>query len=688
MGQDIYFEFGAFVIATILTLCMCGKYSVIDFKDKIFSGAAKIVMVFTFIDILAYVAARMNMVRFHIFVQIVVALYFIFLGTFTYMLLLYFLSSIKKPNSTRHIGYAVAYIPNILVAIISIYGIFSGRIFYFSDNKVEFGPWISYMYIVPMAYLIACGIVAIVNSRAIKDKNAYVFYITPIIGMAALGIQCIDHQIYIAAAGAGVILLIIYVNFQIRLIAIDNLTKLPNAESFWNMLDYRIAQKKSMDIVNISLDEFRLVNQEFGQANGNKFIKAIADYIEEQSPKGCVARIGGDEFGVIISKNEHMDVMEWCNMISKRFESPWVIDNLKYTLSASISTLEYPTLADISDGIIALLEYTDSYIKRISKNSVLACDEEFKNKMYRRSKISSFLKKVIDEASMAVYYQPILDVEQGRFHMAEALFRLSDEELGNIPPFEFFPIAEEAGYVADIGYVLIDKVCKYIAGFRDKLEKLPTISVNFTRQQFLYEGVLEKVIGITNRYDIPTSCLAIEIPEEAFSHNKTKVIEQVKAFHTAGFKLYLDGFGTGFLNLSVVLSLPFELIKIDKHMMWEAEKNNAIYLLVSALTAVFNENGTKVLAEGIESDTLKDLADLLFMDYLQGYHFCQPMRSQETEEFFLREPDENITESKLDGLLDEIEDLEEFEEAMELEDDFKTMDEKYAEAIELEDDEI
>lgn len=688
MGQEIYFEFGAFVIATILTLCMCGKYSVIDFKDRIFSWCAKIVMLCTFIDVLAYIIVRSCMDRFSIFVQVAGALYFVFLGTFSYMLLLYVISNIKKPNSTKRIGYAVAYIPNIVVAVISIYGTFNGKIFDFSEGKVEFGPWISYMYIVPIAYLVACVIVTLINHKAIKDRNAYVFYITPIIGIVAFGIQCIDPQVYIAAAGAGIILLIVYVNFQIRLIAIDNLTKLPNAESFWNMLDYRIAQKKSMDIINISLDEFRLVNQEFGHANGNKFIKAIASYIEEHSPKGCVARIVGDEFGVIISKNGHIDVMEWCNMISKRFESPWVIDNLKYTLSASISTLEYPTLADTSDGIIALLEYTDSYIKRTSKNSVLACDEEFKNKMYRRSKISSFLKKVIDEASMVVYYQPILDVEQGRFHMAEALFRLSDDELGNIPPFEFFPIAEEAGYVADIGYVLIDKVCKYIASFKGRLEELPTISVNFTRQQFLYDGVLEKIIEITNRYDIPTSCLAVEIPEKAFSQNKTKVVEQVKAFNAAGFKLYLDGFGTGFLNLSVVLSLPFELIKIDKHMMWEAEKNNAIYLLVSALTAVFNENGAKVLAEGIESDTLKDLADLLFMDYLQGYHFCQPMRSQETEEFFLRETDENLTGSKLEDLLDDIEDLEEFEEAMELEDDFKTMDEKYAEAIEIEDNEI
>ncbi len=448
-----------------------------------------------------------------------------------------------------------------------------------------------------------------------------------------------------------VIIFILIMIFQVRYKPKDKLTGLPDRDAFCHLIDLKTKKKENMYVALIALDDFKVLNQELGYKNGNKFIQAISDYIVANSPKKCVARYGGDEFTVILDKNTHINIEKWLKKVFERFEEPWMIDNINYTISVSICILEVPKIADNTEDILSVLAYANSYAKKNGKETIINCDDEFKAKMNRRNRISSRLRQVVEEEKMDVYYQPIFDVQLGKYNIAEALFRLEDEELGNISPFEFFPIAEETGYVSDIGYILMDKVCKYIASLKGRVEKLPVISVNFTRQQFLYDGAVEKILSIIDKYEILPSNIAIEIPEEVFAQNYNKVAEKMREYDVAGINLFLDGFGTGFSNLHYILELPFKIIKINKNMIWEAEKNDSIFLLVSALTAVFGETGIKILASGIESESIKGIADLLFMDYLQGYYFSEPMEGDKAIEYYLREP---VEDERFNDILDDV----------------------------------
>ncbi len=655
MGINYQFDMVAFIILVILTVYTLDKYSIIDLKDRIYvygirSGVC--IAALNLVVMMIFYYKNADLYRFAIIGNMI---FLIAYGFFAYLVLCYTIAVIYKYNTFLNIIFLIAIIPQVFVIIGCVTKIFGDGIAIVNDSlEVSRGNEYYIVIGIILLYFIITLLVSLANRHKMVDREQHSVYIVPTVCIIGCSIQFFLQNAEILSFVFAIGILIDYLALKKRVVTRDNLTGLPNMDSFWNMVDYRIAQKKSMDVVLISLDDYRLVNQEFGHVNGNKFIQVIGEYIVANSPKGSVARYGGDEFAVVFNKSENISIDEWANMIFQRFKEPWIVDELKYTITVTISMLEYPTLADSTEKIMSLLEYTNSYAKRNGKNAIIKCDEEFKVKMYRRSKILSFLKRVVEESSMYVFYQPIYDVKDGNYKMAEALFRLTDEELGNVPPFEFFPIAEEAGCVAQIGYILIDKVCAYIASFKTKVKDLPTISVNFSRQQLLYEGALDKILSIIAKYDIPTSCLAIEIPEEAFAHNYYRVAEKVKEFDRKGIQFYLDGFGTGFLDLSNVLNLPFKLIKINKRMMWDSEKNDSIYLLVSALTAVFDENGKKILAEGIESENLKSIADLLFMNYLQGYYFCEPMNEDAAAGFFLREPNHENQE-KLEERLLEIE---------------------------------
>jgi EAL domain-containing protein (putative c-di-GMP-specific phosphodiesterase class I) len=259
-----------------------------------------------------------------------------------------------------------------------------------------------------------------------------------------------------------------------------------------------------------------------------------------------------------------------------------------------------------------------------------------KEKMLRRTRISTILKEVMYDGKMYVKYQPILDVEKNCYTRGEALFRLQDGLLGDIPPYEFFPIAEENGYVVEIGYVLIDKVCQYIKSFEDEGKPAPIISVNFSRQQIMAEEVEQRIVDILDKYQLAPDTIAIELPEKVFASQYEEVKKRMVQMAEHGFRFYLDGFGTGFLDLSHLMELPFELIKINKNMIREAENNDTIYLLVSAMTAVFEENGKQILGDGIESKHLKEICDMLFMNYLQGYYFSEPISEDKAREEFAK----------------------------------------------------
>ena len=166
------------------------------------------------------------------------------------------------------------------------------------------------------------------------------------------------------------------------------------------------------------------------------------------------------------------------------------------------------------------------------------------------------------------------------------------------------------------------------------------------------EQVDKKVKEILQKYDIDPSNLAFELPESVFAVQYSAVREQVMKLHALGCRMYLDGFGNAISDISKLMELPFEIIKINKAILKEAEENDSVYLLVSAMIAVFEENGKMVLGHGIESEHLKEMADLLFMHYLQGHYLCEPKAGDMAKKEFSRNNvfEENVSIAKQEGL--------------------------------------
>lgn len=648
-------EIAGFVISLFLCIATCSRYHVIDLKDRIYVRLAHILTVFSGMNILSYLIIRNNVIIFDKIAEIGIYMSFWLLVWILYYVHMYIEESIHRSNRISLRSCVIYGLPSLFNLIILFANLGTNCVFELaqvdSSIKVIFNRW----YVAP--YICACislvtGIIYTIfrNRKMIIERKQKIFFLIPILLIFAYYIQYQFKAVATFGFSCAFIMLMLYLYSYNYYEKLDRLTDLPNGHSFRKMIEYRLGNEQHMMVAMLNINEFKYVNKEYGYDNGDLFIKEISDYLLRVSPKNCVAHFGADRFGVILDGVTDDTAHLWSEKIIARFDEPWKINKIEHKLTVSIAIVECPVMCNNTMEIEQVLGFLLKDARKHNLSRCIIYDDNYKEKIQRRSQITSILKDVIHNGNMFVEYQPIYDAMNNAFTKGEALFRLKDPTLGDISPAEFFPIAEEHGYVIDIGYVLIDKVCQYIQSFIQKGITPPVISVNFSRQQLMAENVGEKLISILKQYDLRPEHIAIELPEDVFAIRYEHVKQQMNHLNQLGFHFYLDGFGTGFLDLSHLMELPFELIKINKKMIREAEKNDTIYLLVSAMTAVFEENGISILGDGIESQRLKDITDMLFMDYSQGYYYSEPVSDEKATEFFLKE---NVFERNLEAYVEQ-----------------------------------
>lgn len=656
MVFNFYLELAAFIIGIILSLVSSAQYKITNLKGKVYVHMLRVTTVMTGLNLFAYMVVCNNLSVLMGIAELIISLSFMYMVWIWMSLDLYLIEKIKEKNCFHYKTYFFTGLPLFVQLIVLLINLGNHNLFDVAmvngSVQITFNTWYRVPYILALVSFVIYVVILLKNYQSFRKKKQMVFVVVPILMFLFYYLQYQFKEVSILGFGYIVVLMLLYLYSFQRSIKMDSLTRLPDGSTFKRMLDYRLGKKQTMTVAMITLDDFKQVNREYGYQNGNRYLKLIAMYIKDKAPKYCMSRYSGDKFAVVFDGKTCQDVQEWCDELLLRFESVWEIDKLQHKLSACISLVEYPAMADTSEQILDLLEDMNIYGKKNKRNQCIICNDEFKMKMHRRLRIASILNEVVQERKMYVEYQPILDVQANAFTRAEALFRMIDDELGNVPPVEFLSIAEENGYIVDIGYILLDKVCQYIHTFKESEENVPIISVNFFRQQIMDEQVDKKVKEILQKYDIDPSNLAFELPESVFAVQYSAVREQVMKLHALGCRMYLDGFGNAISDISKLMELPFEIIKINKAILKEAEENDSVYLLVSAMIAVFEENGKMVLGHGIESEHLKEMADLLFMHYLQGHYLCEPKAGDMAKKEFSRNNvfEENVSIAKQEGL--------------------------------------
>lgn len=497
--------------------------------------------------------------------------------------------------------------------------------------------WI--LYAIHYCYSLTMILVIELNRKILPNDVRYIVFFFPLLVAVFTFIQQLLSQILLEGSEAVCILLTGYLYLQNKRIYEDQLTGLPNRAAYIKTLKMLTEKKSPMIILSISLNDFKFINDKFGQDNGDLLLKSVANFLQKISPLSKVYRCGGDKFAVIFEENQFQSAGSDICKISDRFQQPWDIPECSCHISAAMGVAHFPTTADNMRELVSTLESAVDHAKATGSKQPVFCDRGTLDRVRRRYHIKSLLAAALENDGFEVYFQPIYSVKDNRFSEAEALLRLRDEDGKFVPPDEFIPLAEEMGLIVDIGYVVVDKVCKYIHSLLEAGVEIQTVSINLSVVQLMKADIVPRLLQIIRDNEISPERIVFEVTESILINNYDAISEKVKELCKYGIRFALDDFGTGYSNLTYVIDLPFQMIKIDKSLITDSMSNSKCNILVRDLTKSFRSMDYMVIAEGVELPEHDEFVRLCGFDRIQGYRYARPIPAAEAMRYFGRSPE-------------------------------------------------
>lgn len=246
----------------------------------------------------------------------------------------------------------------------------------------------------------------------------------------------------------------------------------------------------------------------------------------------------------------------------------------------------------------------------------------------RRSAVEKAVTHGLDKGSFEVYYQPTYNIDK-TLHGAEALLRMNDKDMGIIYPDEFIPIAEQLGIIDVIDEFVLKEVCKFIFTGIPQKNGMDCINVNLSVLECMKEGFAEYVSGVVEAEGIRKKMINFEITESVAAKDYDHLADVIEQLKHEGFKFSIDDYGTGYSNMSSLFSLGADIIKIDKSILWNAEKSELGMTLLKTSIDMVHKMQKKALMEGVETEQQIEILKKLGCEYLQGYYFSKPLPKNE-----------------------------------------------------------
>jgi EAL domain-containing protein (putative c-di-GMP-specific phosphodiesterase class I) len=252
----------------------------------------------------------------------------------------------------------------------------------------------------------------------------------------------------------------------------------------------------------------------------------------------------------------------------------------------------------------------------------------------KRVEIDNKLRRALENGDFYLNYQALMDAKSQSIIGAEALIRWDDEELGEVSPEEFVPLAEESGLIVEIGNWVMDTALADVQKWRERSDcKDFYIAINLSSRQFRGKDIVKNIADSLKRYNLPGSSLELEITERLLMKDVPHVIDILNQFKEMGIRLSIDDFGTGYSSLSYLKRFPFDVLKIDKSFISDIGEDPDDTALCDAIIAMAHSLGLSIIGEGVETEMQFDFLNQRGVETIQGYYVSKPMVNEDFLKF-------------------------------------------------------
>ena len=410
----------------------------------------------------------------------------------------------------------------------------------------------------------------------------------------------------------------------------DLLTELPNRVLFQDRLSQALAvarrENQHIAVFLLSIDRFKNVGETLGSESADKLICEVAERLTASMREGdTLAYWGSDEFAFLFNQ---LDKDENAIHISKRLqatlENGFNLAGDEVYLTASIGIAVHPMNGHDEATLMKNAAAALVQAQQLGGNNYQFYTAEMNAKALRRFSLESSLRRAIEREELTLHFQPKIDIHSWQISGAEALIRWNHPEQGLISPAEFIPLAEESGLIILIGEWVLHRLCDYVTEFRGAAPAL-VFSSNICARQFQDPNFFAIVMSTLDTTGVEPRNLELELTESSIMTDCNSAIRTLNALRTAGVRISIDDFGTGFSSLAYLKRLPIDILKIDRSFVHDASIDPDDAALVMAIITLAHNLKLKVVAEGVENEEQLRFLHLLRCDEIQGYLFSKPL---------------------------------------------------------------
>lgn|GEM_PF-6728479 len=418
----------------------------------------------------------------------------------------------------------------------------------------------------------------------------------------------------------------------------DSVTGLANRTLFKTKVDEALAACRarsgcSFAVVLLDLDRFKIVNESLGHVAGNLMLVEVSRRLDALLPQGaCLARFGGDEFGVLLyTHGNPAAATQFAEEVQRKLSEPFTVAGEEVYTSASMGiafgSASYPE----ADYVLGDAERAMYAAKARGKARHAVADVNAEPNVKHLLTLETRMRKALDRDEFVVLYQPIVSLESGTIAGFESLVRWRMPDGSLMEPSRFVPSAEDTGLIVGIGHSVLEQTCRQVAAWMARGLRPGLASVNISTRQFQREHLVDHVRETIQRHGIAPTCLKLEITETTAATDLSSVRETLRALKALGVGIVIDDFGTGYSSLSHLQHFPIDLLKIDRSFVSTVTTHSDSAAIVRAIVAMAHSLGLEVVAEGVETPDQLDFLYRQRVDYIQGFLFSRPVLPEDFE---------------------------------------------------------
>ena len=412
----------------------------------------------------------------------------------------------------------------------------------------------------------------------------------------------------------------------------DKLTGLYNSDYFCDKVEEILKENPDTDYCILCSDvkDFKLINDSFGKAVGDKVLNSIAWKLREKIPKDTLyCRLSGDKFCIFTKKEKYDE--ELFRSIAKEVS---LSDGIHYPINMQIGVYDIedrklsPSMM-IDRAGMAISENKEDY-----QNKVFYYDDKIRELKYWEQRLSGELDKAVMDNQLKIYLQAQCN-SKGKVIGAEALIRWVHPTEGLMPPYRFIPMFEKNGLISKVDLFVWEEAAKLLKKWKDEGRGDYYISVNISPADFYFLDIYKELVKIVERYDINPARLKLEITETLIMKDVESRLMIVEKLRDYGFTVEMDDFGSGYSSLNMLKDISVDVLKLDMGFLYKTKDEEKSRKIIGMIVQLSKALDMPVICEGVETQSQFEFLRNIKCDYFQGYLFAKPVSVKEFEEIHM-----------------------------------------------------